>query len=118
MTHAVSVGDLPTVQAHGLSNVFTAAARSEWTKLRSVRSTIWALLITAVLMIGFSVLFPALEVNRWQHRSAAEIAGFDPSLYSFAGVNLAQLSIGVLGVLVMTSEYATGSIRLSFIATP
>ena len=118
MTQAVAVEERSRLRSPGLSKVFAAAARSEWTKLRTVRSTIWALLITATLMIGFSVLFPALEVSRWQHRSAKEIAGFDPSLYSFAGVNLAQLSIGVLGVLAMTSEYATGSIRLTFIATP
>lgn len=124
MTHVVpieaqlSYAGSPSARTPGLATVFTAAARSEWTKLRTVRSTMWALLITAVVMVGFSVLFPALEVSHWQHRSAREIAAFDPSLYSFAGVNLAQLSIGVLGVLTMTSEYATGSIRLTFIATP
>jgi ABC-type transport system involved in multi-copper enzyme maturation permease subunit len=57
-------------------------------------------------------------VSRWDHRSATEIHNFDPLLYSFAGINLAQLSIGVLGVLVMTSEYATGAIRLTFGAAP
>jgi ABC-2 type transport system permease protein len=112
-TVATQIVPMPT-----LPTVLVAAARSEWTKLRTVRSTMWALLVTVALMIGFSVLFPALEVSRWNHRSPSEVAGFDPSLYSFAGINLAQLAIGVLGVLVMTSEYATGAIRLTFIATP
>jgi ABC-2 type transport system permease protein len=110
-----SFGPVATAQ---MRDVFIAATRSEWTKLRTVRSTIWALVATVVFMLGFSVLFPALEVSRWDQRTPVEVAGFDPSLYSFAGINLAQASIGVLGVLVMTSEYARNAIRLTFAATP
>lgn len=106
------------VVAPRIGSVFVAAARSEWTKLRTVRSTMWALLFTVVSTIGLGALITAFEVGRWDHRSATEIRNFDPLLYSFAGINLAQLSIGVLGVLVMTSEYATGAIRLTFGATP
>jgi ABC-2 type transport system permease protein len=118
MSQTVAIPAAPTVAVYGLRTVFAAAVRSEWTKLRTVRSTVWALLFTVIVMVGFSVLFPALEVSRWDHRSASEIAGFDASLYSLAGINLAQLAIGVLGVLAVTSEYATGSIRLTFTATP
>ncbi|WP_405541292.1 ABC transporter permease [Streptomyces phaeochromogenes] len=107
------VPDSPT-----LPRIFMAATRAEWTKLRTVRSTMWSLIFTVVSTIGLGILLTALEVSRWDHRSAAEATGFDPLLYSFAGVNLAQLSIGVLGVLVMTSEYATGTIKLTFGATP
>ena len=102
----------------GLPTVFRAVTRSEWTKLRTVRSTIWALVFTVISMIGLGVLLTALEVSRWAHRTVTEVTGFDPLLYSFAGINLAQLAIGVLGILTMTSEYATGSIRLAFGATP
>jgi ABC-2 type transport system permease protein len=98
--------------------VFAAALRSEWTKLRTVRSTVWALVFAAVSTLGFGVLLTALEVGRWDHRSLTEVTGFDPLLYSFAGLNVAQLAIGVLGVLVMTSEYSTGCIRLTLGATP
>ena len=98
--------------------VVRAAMRSEWTKLRTVRSTVWTLGITVVVMVGLGVLFTALEAARWDRRSAADIASFDPLLYSFAGINLAQLSIGVLGVLVMTSEYAHGLITETLTATP
>jgi ABC-2 type transport system permease protein len=98
--------------------VFRAVTRSEWTKLRTVRSTIWALVFTVIAIIGLGALLTGLEVSRWDHRSIAEVAGFDPLLYSLAGINLAQLSIGVLGVLGMTSEYATGAIKLTFGATP
>jgi ABC-2 type transport system permease protein len=98
--------------------VLAAVMRSEWTKLRTVPSTIWALVFTVVSLIGIGTLLTALEVSRWDQRSVGDIAGFDPLLYSFGGVNLAQLSIGVLGVLVMTSEYGTGAIKLTITATP
>lgn len=101
-----------------LPGVFLAVCRSEWTKIRTVRSTMWALAFTVISTIGLGVLLTALVVGHWDHRSLAEITGFDPLLYSYAGLNVAQLSIGVLGVLVMTSEYATGVIRLTLGATP
>ena len=101
-----------------LSGVFVAATRSEWTKLRTVRSTIWSLIIAVVSTIGFGVLLTALEVSRWDHRSLTEIRGFDPLLYTYTGLNVAGICFGVLGILVMTSEYATGVIRLTFGATP
>jgi len=101
-----------------LRRVFAAAVRSEWIKLRTVRSTIWALVLTVILTVGLGALITAIEVSRWDHRTLTEIKGFDPLLYSFAGLNPAQLSIGVLGVLVMTSEYATRTIKLTFAATP
>jgi ABC-2 type transport system permease protein len=101
-----------------LSEVFVATSRAEWTKLRTVRSTIWALIFTLVSTIGLGALLTGLEVSRWDQRTPVEVVGFDPLLYSFAGINLAQLSIGVLGVLMMTTEYATGSIALTLSATP
>jgi ABC-2 type transport system permease protein len=101
-----------------LRRVLVAAGRSEWIKLRTVRSTIWALVLTVVFTVGLGALFTAIEVSRWDQRTLTEVKGFDPLLYSFAGLNLAQLSVGVLGVLVMTSEYSTGAIKLTFGATP
>ena len=108
----------PSTSQVPLRRVFFAVSRSEWTKLRTVRSTTWSLILTVVCIVGFGVLITALVVSQWDHRSPAEIKGFDPLLYSYAGLNVAQMCIGVLGVLVMTSEYATGVIRLTFGATP
>lgn len=76
---------------------FKAATRAEWTKLCTVRSTIWALIFTVVCIVGRGALLTALEVSRWDHRSIGEVVGFDPLLYAFAGLPLAQLCIGVLG---------------------
>jgi ABC-type transport system involved in multi-copper enzyme maturation permease subunit len=93
-------------------------ARSEWTKLRSVRSTRWALLATLLLIIGIGILACVVFENRWAHLSPDDRAHFQPLRASLVGVNFAQLAIGVLGVLVITAEYSTGMIRATFSAVP
>ena len=93
-------------------------ALSEWTKLRSVRSTRWSLLATLVLIIGIGILACTVFESRWPHLSPAERQNFHPLRVSLAGVNFAQLAIGVLGVLVITAEYSTGMIRSTFSAVP
>jgi ABC-2 type transport system permease protein len=91
--------------------------RSEWTKLRSVASTAWSLLATVALVAGFGVLYCLVRVTR-PPRDPAAVAAFDPTAVSLAGVQLAQLAVGVLGVLVVTGEYASGTVRSSFAAVP
>lgn len=98
--------------------VFGANARAEWTKLRSVRSTVWTLLATVGLAIGFGALIGASQMASWDNLDPAERLRFDPTSFSLSGLFLAQLAVGVLGVLVITSEYATGQIRATFGATP
>ena len=92
--------------------------RSEWTKLRSLRSTRWSLLIATVLTIGFPILAAAVISAHWGHRSPSDRAHFNPLDVSLIGSQIAQLAIGVLGVLVITGEYSTGMIRASFTAVP
>lgn len=92
--------------------------RSEWVKLGTVRSTYWTLLLTAAGMIGFGVLLTAAYAR---HSSVASVVArrmFDPAAYSLSGFFLAQLAIGALGVVIITSEYTTGSIRSTFTAAP
>ena len=93
-------------------------ARSEWTKLRSVRSTRWTLLATLLLLIGIGILACLVFEKRWHSLSPHERANFQPLRASLVGVNFAQLAIGVLGVLTITAEYSTGMIRASFSAVP
>jgi ABC-2 type transport system permease protein len=90
--------------------------RSEWTKLRSLPSTAWSLLSTVVLVVGFGAMYSLVRVTR-PPRGAA-VASFDPIAVSLGGVQLAQIAIGVLGVLLVTGEFATGTIRTSFAAVP
>jgi ABC-2 type transport system permease protein len=91
---------------------------SEWTKLHSLRSTRWSLLVAVVLTIGLPALFAAVTSSHWGSMNPHERADRQPLDIALAGVNLSQLAIGVLGVLVITGEYATGMIRASFIAVP
>lgn len=88
---------------------------SEWTKLRSVRSTMWTLLVTVVIGIGICVLATAETRSHW---GAGNVIGFDPTGLSLAGALFAQLTIGILGVLVISAEYSTGTIRATFSAGP
>jgi hypothetical protein len=94
--------------------------RSEWTKLHTLRSTRWSLLAASVLTIGLPLLFAAVLSSRWGHLSPQERAGHRhaPLNIALAGVNVSQLAIAVLGVLVITGEYATGMIRATFSAVP
>ncbi len=93
---------------------FARVLASEWTKLRSLPSTVWSLLTTLVIVIGFGIVYTMVRVAR----PPADPSTFDAAAVSLAGVQLAQLAIGVLGVLLMTGEYATGSIRVSLAAVP
>ncbi len=92
--------------------------RSEWTKFRSVRSTYWTLLVSAAAMVGLSAILSAVWVGRWATASAVDKATFNPTAFSLNGVTLAQLAVGVLGVLLITAEFSTGMIRSTFAATP
>jgi ABC-2 type transport system permease protein len=91
---------------------------SEWTKIRSVRSTYWTLFSAAAMTIGLSAIICAVYVGQWAHMSAKSKVGFNPASLSLTGGVLAQLAIAILGVLVITSEYGSGMIRTTFAAVP
>ena len=80
-------------------------ARSEWIKLCTVRSTCWTLLLTAAGMAGSGALLCAACARHYGTVSAAARRGFDPAAYSLSRFFPAQLAIGVLGVVIVTSEY-------------
>src|SRR5262249_56339867 len=103
-----------TVPAYSQPQRVTQARvlRSEWTKLRTQPSVGWALASAAVLIIGFGILYSLLREARPPHRAA--VRAFDPAAVSLAGVQLAQIAAGGLGVLLITSEYASGLIRAIF----
>lgn len=98
--------------------IFPDVLRAEWTKLRSVRSTYWTIFAAAVGMVGIAALISAVYVNRYNQLSPADKASFHPVAFSLNGLFLAQLAIGVLGVLIITAEYSTGSIRSTLAAVP
>jgi hypothetical protein len=91
---------------------------SEWTKLRSVRSTKWSLGVGFLLTIAFPVVFAFVTSSHWGTMSPHDRADRHPLDIALAGVNVAQLAIAVLGVLLISAEYSTGSIRSTFTAAP
>ncbi len=89
---------------------------SEWTKLRSVRSTTRTLVITIVVVIGIGAIATAVTAAHWDN--GINRIGFDPTQRSLAGLFFGQIAIGVLGVLVITGEYSSGTIRATLAAAP
>ena len=117
MTSAIATVEVPRLEQTGRLTQARVAV-SEWTKLHSLRSTRWSLLVATVLAIGLPALFAAVTSSHWGHMSPNERADRHPLDIALAGVNVAQLAIAVLGVLVITGEYSTGMIRASFTAVP
>jgi len=94
---------------------------AELTKIRSVRSTVWSFALFVIITIGFTVLITALTVAGWAKADAAtraQIAGDPVGSILGIGLGFGQLTICVLGVLVLSSEYSTGMIRASLLAVP
>ncbi len=113
-TTAVRPG--PGPMDHGRAGLRTQL-RAEWTKLRSVRSTWVCLVIIVVAGVGLSALVSNIEAGQWANLGIADRARFDPVRFSQTGEFLSQFVVGVLGALVVTSEYGTGSIRTTLAIT-
>ena len=102
-----------------------SAVRSEFTKLRSVRSTYWSLLVMIIVCVGMGVLFSAGQAsqvtgaaNAAERAAALSSARSGAVTNSLIGLLIGQLVIAVLGALTITSEYSTGMIRTSLTAMP
>jgi ABC-2 type transport system permease protein len=110
-----TVLEIPRSEATSIG--FGNVMRSEFTKLRSVRSTYWS---TLVAVLG-ALAVAAIICLQWQsnletHKDSLQ--GFDATQISLNGLYLAQIAVGVLGVLVISSEYGTGMIRATMAAVP
>jgi hypothetical protein len=95
-----------------------STTRSEWIKFRSVRSTIMGFLLTFVLTIGLGVLITVALRGHWSQASPADRFTFDAVSTSLAGTYFASFAVGVIGILFITSEYSSGSIRTTLAAVP
>ena len=109
-------GMTPLPPASGRAGLL-GALRSEWTKIRSVKSTVWTLAAAVIISVGISTL------GNWGQSShtsdsAAELATRDLVYRSMFGIRLGQLVMVVFGALAVTSEYSTGMIRTSLAAQP
>jgi ABC-2 type transport system permease protein len=93
--------------------------RSEFTKIRSVRSTYWTLLVLVLASAAWCVAYCLGTVHQWPHMSAQDRSGFDATQDTILGLALlGQLVIVVFGALMITSEYSTGLIRTSLTVMP
>ena len=104
-----------SADASGLSAV--GIVRSEWIKLRSVRSTVWSYAIVIAVFLGIALLIS----------STSGIGGVSPTAEmqtvlvlqtATSGINFGQLIVAVLGVLVVSGEYSTGMIRSTLTTVP
>ncbi len=91
---------------------------SEWIKIRSVRSTGWSVFAMALITLGVAVIAGLTVTHEWSTFSLPDKLTFDPTAVSLRGLLFSQLVIGVLGVLVISAEYGTVTIRATLSAVP
>lgn len=101
---------IPVVRTH-----LGHALASEWTKIRSVRSTMWTLGVFVLLVVGIGLAAAALVAT---NASDGSLSNENPLGFGFFGLLLGSMCIITLGVLTTASEYGTGMIRTTMTACP
>ncbi|HWG23816.1 hypothetical protein [Actinospica sp.] len=100
---------------------FTDLMLSEWTKLKTLRSTWWSLAAMIVLSLGFTITACAVYSSKFTRLDPATRTQFRQDTIGLIlqpGAAFAGLAVCVLGVLVIGSEYTTGMIRATMLAAP
>ncbi|WP_031485783.1 ABC transporter permease subunit [Streptomyces bicolor] len=109
-SYATYTSPIPVVRTH-----LGHALASEWTKIRSVRSTMWTLGVFVLLVVGIGLAAAALVAG---NSSEGSLRGQNPLGFGFFGLLLGSMCIITLGVLTTASEYGTGMIRTTMTACP
>ncbi len=91
--------------------------RSEWIKLRTVRSTLWCYGLLVLFIVGIGLLVASLG-DFHGATVTADLSGATVVQVATTGLNFAVLIVAVLGSLIITGEYSTGMIRSTFAAVP
>jgi ABC-2 type transport system permease protein len=102
----------------GRRGAVRGALAAEWTKIRSVRSTLRALLLAFLLSVGLSYVIGRSFRAGFQRLPPGQRAHFDPLFATFYGLTIGQLPLVVFAVLVVANEYTSGTIRMSLVAVP
>ena len=110
-----SLSGLPP--AKGRANL-AGTLRSELTKIRSVRSTYWTMIVLFVVTVGIGALVTWLTASHYNQMSLSQRATFNPTSNALVGLYFGQFVIVVLGAMTITAEYSTGMIRTSLTAMP
>lgn len=116
LTRTESSAVRPTHQP-GMSDLM----RSEWTKLKSLRSTWWSLATMIVLSVGFTIAACAVYTHDFPHLDASTQAEFRQDTIGLIlqpGVQFASLAVAVLGAMLIAGEYSTGMIKATMLAEP
>ncbi|HVW80148.1 MAG TPA: hypothetical protein VHB69_04320 [Mycobacteriales bacterium] len=92
--------------------------RAEWIKLRSLRSSKWTILALVTTTVGLGALISFEAASHFHTFSAHDKRTWDPTNNSLAGTAFGELAVAVLGVLAITAEYSSGTIRSSVAAAP
>ncbi|MFI0735406.1 ABC transporter permease [Streptomyces sp. NPDC021225] len=95
-----------------------AAFAAEWIKIRTVRSTLWTLLLAFLLSVGLGLLVGHSLSAGFSRMNQEQQENFDPVAAGFLGLMVGQISLVVFGVLQIGAEYTSGTIRASLIAVP
>lgn len=106
---------VPAPTATGLS--FPRVLRAEWIKLWSLRSTYWTVGLTLAVMVAIGLMMSS-AVAMVESGDIPAAAGPPPELVISVGYSFGQITVAVLGVMLMTSEYSTGMIRATLAAVP
>lgn len=110
----------------GQGTSFGRALVAEYRKFSTVPSSLVLLLTTLVVMVGIGALaawgIGSMTESMANDPEAAAAMGGDPTgmadSIASSGIMLAQLIVGSLAVLVMSSEFTTGMARATFAAVP
>jgi ABC-2 type transport system permease protein len=108
----------PTTVARRPVPMPVAVLAAEWTKIRTLRSTVWTLLPTVVVGAGLGFVLGSVISASWDTTSPEMRARFDPLFGTFYSLTLGQLPLVVFGVLLVGAEYSSGTIRAGLIAVP
>jgi ABC-2 type transport system permease protein len=121
MTSTIATAPAAVTTTPGFAGMKVTQARvlaSEWTKFRSLRSTLITLAVSVILTVGLGTLISYFTAANWSTASADRRASFNAVVTSLSGINISQLAVGVLGVLLISGEYSTGMISSSLTAVP
>ncbi|MDX3228045.1 ABC transporter permease [Streptomyces sp. ME19-01-6] len=95
-----------------------AAFAAEWIKIRTVRSTLWTLLLSLVVSVGLGLLVGHSMSEGFSRMDRERQENFDPVAAGFLGLTVGQIALVVFGVLQIGAEYTSGTIRASLMAVP
>ncbi|GHJ36772.1 ABC transporter permease [Streptomyces sp. TS71-3] len=99
-----------------MSSPVNGAVAFEWSKMRTLRPMLWSLVLYVVASLALAVLTGAVVQHQYAHKPAP--SSFDPISTGFSGLRLGLIALVIFGVMIVTSEYSSGTIRGSLAAVP